>query len=62
MHPCSVVEMQSHLSMCPTNMDRTGTGTVQYGMVWDDMVKVATHGMAGFAGCGLVWCSMARFG
>ena len=46
MHPCSAVEMRSHLSMCPTDMDRTGI--LRYGMVSGNI-------WFGMAGCGLVW-------
>ena len=35
MHPCSVVEMRSDLSISPTNMDRTGI--VRFGIVWNGM-------------------------
>ena len=63
MHPCSVVEMRSDLSISPTNMDRTGI--VRFGIVWNGMewyLKWQHMVWLHILWYVMVQCSMAGFG
>ena len=58
MHPCSVVEMRSDLSISPTNMDRTGI--VRFGIVWNGMEWYLKW--QHMVWCGMVQCTTGGFG